>query len=188
MSAAHGARFLNEKILGCRWSRLQFELGIVGDVTTPDTIKKSKNLRLTHRGPGCGDQRAAVSVDEWQKMDAAQQLTNTWIMLVYAVGCWVLCCQIHVEREAMFSIGDSASHTGPSHAWVLPTYATNYMVHGRSHPSALPEIRSAWCDCQWNDATSITTKENDHKTKHDCSTEREGVKMFSGLFEHTKCI
>ena len=31
-----GARFSNEKTLGCQWSRLWLELGIVGDVTTAD--------------------------------------------------------------------------------------------------------------------------------------------------------
>ena len=51
-----GARFSNEKTLGCQWSRLQFEFAIVGDVTIMENIKiNQKNLRLTLRGPGCGD-------------------------------------------------------------------------------------------------------------------------------------
>ena len=51
-----GARFLNEKTLGCQWSRLQFEFAIVGDVTIMENIKiNQKNLRLTLRGPGRGD-------------------------------------------------------------------------------------------------------------------------------------
>ena len=51
-----GARFLNEKTLGCQWSRLQLEHGIVGDVTTTENMKiNQKNLRLTLRGPGRGD-------------------------------------------------------------------------------------------------------------------------------------
>ena len=37
-------------------SRLQLELGIVGDVTTTENIKKpTENLRWTVRGPGCGN-------------------------------------------------------------------------------------------------------------------------------------
>ena len=54
-----GARFSNEKALGCQWSCLQLELGIVGDVTITENIKNiQRNLRLTLRGPGRGDVEA----------------------------------------------------------------------------------------------------------------------------------
>ena len=39
-----GARFSNEKTLGCLWSRLQFELAIAGDVTTMENIKINQKI------------------------------------------------------------------------------------------------------------------------------------------------
>ena len=40
-----GARFSSEKHLGCEWSHLQFELGIVvGDVATTENIKINQKI------------------------------------------------------------------------------------------------------------------------------------------------
>ena len=39
-----GARFSNEKTLGCQWSRLQFEFAIVGDVAIMENIKINQKI------------------------------------------------------------------------------------------------------------------------------------------------
>ena len=47
-----GGCLLNEKTLLCHWSRLQLELGIVGDITTTESIKKIIELQIRNCRPG----------------------------------------------------------------------------------------------------------------------------------------
>ena len=55
-----GVCFSNEKTLGCQWSCLQLEHGVVGDVATTAVIKKIQKSKVDTQGSGA---LAVVSYD-----------------------------------------------------------------------------------------------------------------------------